>query len=205
MMGKETIGPVASEIRSADEAVLVDSARSGDMNAFSRLVEKYQDRVLNTCWRISGRLEDAEDLAQETFLKALESIAAFRRQSGFYTWLFRIAVNVSISHRRRKGRMPRLSLHSGDGTGESENITAMTALARHDDPAARLTTLETQQLIQTGLDSLDDDHRAIIVLRDIEGFDYRQIAEILEVAEGTVKSRLHRARIELKARLKAVL
>lgn len=204
-MGKETIGSTVDELRAADEAVLVDSARSGDMNAFSRLVVKYQDRVLNTCWRISGRLEDAEDLTQETFLRALEAIGSFRLQAGFYTWLFRIAVNVSISHRRRKGRMPRLSLCSGDGQRSADELGSAGRDGRSDDPSARLTARETQRLVQDGLDSLDDDQRAIIVLRDMEGFDYRQIAEILEVPEGTVKSRLHRARMELKDRLKAVL
>ena len=205
-MGKETIGSVAGELRAADEAVLVESARSGDMNAFSRLVEKYQDRVLNTCWRVSGRMEDAEDLAQETFLKAMEAIASFRQHSQFYTWLFRIAVNVSISHRRRRGRMPRLSLHSGDGQQDVDEMMAQSRNSRGgDDPSSRLSRVETQRLVQSGLDSLDDDQRAIIVLRDMEGFDYRQIAEILEVAEGTVKSRLHRARMELKERLKDVL
>jgi RNA polymerase sigma-70 factor (ECF subfamily) len=202
-MGKETIGLAVTELRAADEAVLVDSARSGDMNAFSRLVIKYQDRVLNTCWRISGRLEDAEDLTQETFLRALESIGTFRLQAGFYTWLFRIAVNVSISHRRRKERMPRLSLCSGEGQYAADKIASDERGG--DDPSARLTALERQQLVQDGLDSLDDDDRTIIVLRDLEGFDYRQIAEILEVPEGTVKSRLHRARMELRERLKKVL
>ncbi len=202
-MGKETVGSMVLELRAADEAVLVESARSGDMNAFSRLVAQYQDRVLNTCWRVSGRFEDAEDLAQETFLKALESIGTFRRQSGFYTWLFRIAVNVSISHRRRKGRMPRLSLCCGDGQGELAE--SLTDGDKAPDPSARLSNLERQRLVQNALDSLDDDHRAILVLRDIEGFDYRQIAQILEAPEGTVKSRLHRARMELRERLKGVI
>ena len=202
-MSKETVGSTVMELRAADEAVLVDSARTGDMNAFSRLVAQYQDRVLNTCWRISGRPDDAEDLAQETFLKALESIGTFRRQSGFYTWLFRIAVNVSISHRRRKGRMPRLSLYSGDGQGDLADTLA--AGTRAPEPSARMSARETQRLVQDGLDSLDEDQRAIIVLRDIEGFDYHQIAEIIEVPEGTVKSRLHRARMELKERLRRVV
>ncbi len=205
-MGKETIGLTVNELRAADEAVLVDSARSGDINAFSRLVVKYQDRVLNTCWRISGRLEDAEDLTQETFLRALESIGTFRLQAGFYTWLFRIAVNVSISHRRRKGRMPRLSLCSGDGQHAVDQVSADGRRGHgYDDPSARLTAQEMQRLVQDGLDSLDDDDRTIIVLRDLEGFDYREIGHILEVPEGTVKSRLHRARMELRVRLKAML
>lgn len=202
-MDKDTVGLMSTALRATDEAVLVESARSGDMNAFSRLVTQYQDRVLNTCWRISGRLEDAEDLAQETFLKAMEAIGNFRRQSCFYTWLFRIAVNVSISHRRRKGRMPRLSLHRDDGSGEWPDPPADSS--RAPDPSARLTGQEVQALVQEGLESLDDDHRAVIVLRDMEGFDYRQISEILQVPEGTVRSRLHRGRMELRERLKKVL
>lgn len=203
-MAKETTGSMVAGPRAADDAVLVESARSGDMNAFSRLVLKYQDRVLNTCWRVCGRQEDAEDLAQETFLKAMESIGSFRQQSGFYTWLFRIAVNVSISHRRRRARALKLSLHADDGQLEAQAVRPAGRIAGQD-PSARLTAMETQQLVADGLSGLDDDQRAIIVLRDVEGLDYQQISEVLELPVGTVKSRLHRARLELRDRLKPML
>ena len=98
-----------------DDAVLVEQAQAGDMGAFSRLVSRYQDRVLNACWRISGNREDAQDLAQDAFLQALKKMETFERRASFYTWVFRIAVNLSISHRRRKARRVHLSLHNPEG------------------------------------------------------------------------------------------
>jgi RNA polymerase sigma-70 factor, ECF subfamily len=191
-----------------DDAILVEQVRAGDMSAFSRLVTKYQDRVVNTCWRISGNLDDAQDLTQEAFLRALESIDAFQRKSGFYTWLFRIAVNLSISHRRKASRGVKLSLHGDDGRWRSDHQAARLVgrvTRDSDDPSSRLSAKETTQIVTEGLEQLDDDYRAVIVLRDIEGFDYEQIAGILEVPIGTVKSRLFRARMELRNRLAPML
>ncbi|GMU21738.1 MAG: DNA-directed RNA polymerase sigma-70 factor [Phycisphaerae bacterium] len=199
------MAPMAGSVVSIDDAALVESARAGDMNAFSRLVTKYQDRVLNTCWRMTGRFEDAQDLTQETFLHALEAIGTFRRQSGFYTWLFRIAVNLSISHCRRRSRTARLALHMGDGECNADAGAAMGHSGAQDEPSARMSARETQQLVLRGLEQLEEDQRALIVLRDIESFDYRQIADILELPVGTVKSRLHRARMELRDRLKPLI
>ena len=104
-----TASPIALE-----DAMLVRQVQDGDMGAFSRLVAKYQDRVVNLCWRVCGNPEDAQDLAQETFLHALEKIGLYRFEAAFYTWLFRIAVNQALSH-RRKGRRVTLSLHGGEG------------------------------------------------------------------------------------------
>jgi len=207
-MAKETTLPAASTAVSIDEAILVEQTRSGDMNAFSRLVTRYQDRVLNACWRICGNLEDAQDLTQEAFLRALEAIGSFSHKAGFYTWLFRIAVNLSISHRRRKARTATLSLHGPDGRCISEHQTARLVgggSAEPDDPPARLSARETGRLVREGLEQLDDDHRAVIVLRDLESFNYQQIAQILDLPVGTVKSRLHRARMELRERLKPMV
>lgn len=194
--------------RTPDEAALIEQARAGDMSALSRLVSRYQDRIVNTCWRLCGNLDDAQELAQEAFLQATRHIGKFQQRSGFYTWLFRIAVNLSISHRRRQSRSPRLSLYRADG----EDM----ALAAQDgwptrrseqelDPAARLSAREVQDRVLAELERLDDDHRSVLVLRDIEGLDYQQIAEVLEVAVGTVKSRIHRARMEMRSRLKEVV
>ena len=104
---------------SLDDEALVEQARGGDMGAFSRLVTRYQDRVVNTCWRICGNAEDAQDLAQEAFLHALQAIGSFQRRSRFYTWLFRIAVNLTLTHRRRSARIKFQSIGDGgelDGT-----------------------------------------------------------------------------------------
>ncbi|KKL16836.1 hypothetical protein LCGC14_2491570, partial [marine sediment metagenome] len=105
---------------SFEDATLVERARSGDMQAFGALVAKYQDRVFNMVYRMCGRREDAEELSQEAFLKALEKITQFRSQSSFYTWLFRIAANLVISHRRRSGRITFHTLDPSDADGESQ-------------------------------------------------------------------------------------
>ena len=191
-----------------DERALVEQARGGDMLALSRLVERYQDRIVNTCWRLCGNLDDAQEIAQDAFLQATRHIGKFEGKSGFYTWLFRIAVNLSISHRRKQARLPRLSLHDGDG--QEMPLSARDGWPRSNsgdamDPAARIASHELQERVLAELERLDDDHRTVVVLRDIEGFDYHQIADILEVAVGTVKSRLHRARMELRSRLKGVI
>ena len=193
---------------SGDEAGLVEQARAGDMSAFSRLIARYQDRVVNACWRISGNADDAHDLAQEAILRALESIDRFQHKSGFYTWLFRIATNLAISHRRQAARRVKLSLHGPDGQFRGDQPGAQLAgrvSTGSDDPSVRLSSRETQERVAEELDRLEDDHRAVVVLRDIEGFDYREIAEILDVPVGTVKSRLYRARMELRDRLGPVV
>lgn len=190
-----------------EEEALVQQARAGDMAAFGRLVSRYQDRVLNTCWRIAGRREDAEDLAQETFLHALEAIGSYQARSRFYTWLYRIAVNLALSHRRRQARAVRLSLHNHDGQCVGEQAATLVGRISADaqDPPAKLSARETQRRLEQGLAELDDEPRTVVVLRDLEGLDYAQIAEILDLPVGTVKSRLHRARMELRRCLKPAM
>ena len=194
-MSSAVVPPVSFE----DEA-LVEQARAGDLAAFGRLASRYQDRVLNTCWRLCGQQEDAEDLAQETFLHALEAIGTFQARSRFYTWLYRIAVNLAISHRRKRARSVRLSLQGQDGEFVGDQAAKLVGRVSPEpqDPPARLSARETGRRLEQGLAELDDDHRAVVVLRDIEGLDYQRIAEILEVPIGTVRSRLHRARMELR-------
>ena len=205
-MAKEPV--TATREAAFDEAALVQQACAGDMNAFSRLVVRYQDRVLNTCWRICGNADDAQDLAQEAFLKVMEAIRSFRRQSTFYTWLFRVAVNLALGHRRQNARQVRLSLHHGNGEQVVEHQAARLVgrvSNEPESPAGRMAARETEQQILAAMDRLDDEHRTVVVLRDIEGFDYAQIAEILDVPVGTVKSRLSRARMELRERLQRLV
>ena len=207
-MMKETTLPSASAVvppLALEDEALAQQARSGDMAAFGRLVSRYQDRVLNTCWRIAGRREDAEDLAQEAFLHALQAIGTYQARSRFYTWLYRIAVNLALSHRRRQARAVRLSLHNRDGQCIGHQAATLVGRISADaqDPPAKLSARETQRRIEQGLADLDDEPRTVVVLRDLEGLDYAQIAEILDLPVGTVKSRLHRARMELRRCLKA--
>lgn len=188
---------------SLDDADLVARCRKGDMPAFGILVTKYQSRVFNMIFRMCGRRADAEELAQEVFLKALERLDQFRGQSKFYTWLFRIAANLTISHRRRSGRIKFQSLTRCDDYdgAQAESLTAELAERRMANPDTNAMSAETADIVAAALDDLEDEFRLVVVLRDIEGMDYARIGEVLELPVGTVKSRLHRARCLLRNKL----
>lgn len=173
------------------------------MHAFGLLVAKYQDRIYNMVFRMCASRADAEELAQEAFLRAMERIEQFRGQSRFYTWLFRIAANLTISHRRRSRRVKFRSLtHSEeyDGT-QAEDLTAVVAQQRSPGPVTAAVTAEINDRVDQAIDELDDDFRIVVVLRDIEELDYAEIAGVLDLPIGTVKSRLHRARCMLRDKL----
>jgi len=181
-----------------EDAELVRWALQGDTTAQGRLVAKYQDRVVNLCWRMCGHLDDAQDLAQEAFVHALQRLNQYRFEAAFYTWLFRIAINECWAHRRKSKRVM-LSLHrgNGDGGGDGESI-GIGSTSDSQGPMSRLIANEMRDELTEALDRLDDDQRAVIVLRDIEGLDYQQISDVLEISVGTVKSRLHRGRLALR-------
>jgi len=183
-----------------EDAELVARVKQGRTEAYGELVRRYQDRVFNACWRICGHLEDARDLTQEAFLKAFEGLSAFRQQSGFYTWIFRVAVNLSLSHRRSVHRRRTVSLDAGSAvTGtQAEELVKRVRDESGNDPTHGPGDAELNAAVARALQTLDDDQRAVIVLRDIEGFDYREIAAILRIPPGTVKSRLFRARIAMQ-------
>jgi RNA polymerase sigma-70 factor (ECF subfamily) len=180
---------------SIEDAELIERVANGQAEAFADLVHRYQDRLFNTCWRICGHLEDARDLTQEAFLKAYENLATFRYQSSFYTWIYRVAVNLALSHRRSgaKKRMPSLDQLNSKGT-QAEALKTRTGKAA-EDPAIEP---DLQAAVLHALQALEDEQRAVVVLRDIEGFDYNEIGVILDIPPGTVKSRLHRARMALR-------
>lgn len=194
--------PASSPTIEFQDASLVDRYRKGDMQAFGLLVAKYQDGILNLIFRLCGNRSDAEELAQETFLKAMERIHQFRGQSQFYTWLFRIGANLAISHRRRGGRIKFHSI-SGPEDGDNGSVGLLGTLADRRDapPHAGLMSVETQGIVMGALEQLDEESRLVVVLRDVEDMDYQQIADVLEVPVGTVKSRLHRARSVLREKL----
>jgi len=183
-----------------EDAELVAQVKRGETQAYGELVRRYQDRVFNTCWRICGHLEDARDLTQDAFLKAYEGLSSFRGDSGFFTWVFRVAVNLALTHRRRGRNRRVVSLdQAAEGEGEPlEPLVFKTHGEAQDDPAEGPSQTELHSALGRALQSLDDDQRAVVVLRDIEGFDYDRIAAILQVPAGTVKSRLFRARMALQ-------
>lgn len=183
-----------------DDAALVDRFRQGDMQAFGVLVTKYQDRIYNMVLRMCHRPAVAEELAQDAFLRAMERIEQFRGKSRFYTWLFRIAANLAISHRRRSTRVRFHSMTYGDDAdgAQAEGLTASLAQQRHPPPATMAQSAEIGERIDAALARLDEEFRDVVVLRDVEQLDYAEIAEVLDVPLGTVKSRLHRARCMLQ-------
>lgn len=179
-----------------DDADLVIRAQRGDPAAFEELVAEYQDRVYNTCYRMCHNHADALDLTQSAFLKAFEALPRFQARAGFFTWLFRIAVNLTLSHRRAQSRRPNLSLrHFEDDDGRMYEPPADPDAS---DPTRSVEQTEMVQRLEAALEQLDQEFRAAVVLRDVEGLDYAAIAEVLEVPVGTVKSRIHRGRLMLR-------
>jgi RNA polymerase sigma-70 factor, ECF subfamily len=174
--------------------------------AYEQLIWRYQDRVYNMLTRMCGSAEEAEDLAQDTFMQAFRALAGFNQGAKFYTWLFRIAVNRGFSKRRQDGRR---RVHEGGrldataGGEDGEHSIGSIIPDRHDtDPARHMDKELVKQRVREGLEQIDADYRAILVLRDIEGLDYDGIAETLSITRAAVKSRLHRARQELARLLK---
>jgi RNA polymerase sigma-70 factor (ECF subfamily) len=181
---------------------LVSQVRAGEDAVFAAIVERYEERLYNTVYRIVGSAEDARDILQETFVKAYENLGTFRGNSSLYTWLFRIAVNTSLSHRRRRKWVQMGGSPGDDGDADDAPSVPVAAEA---DPSSPLMAAETEAMVQQAIGSLDVEHRTVVVLRDIQHCDYHEIAAILDLPTGTVKSRLHRARLLLKERLRPVL
>lgn len=177
----------------SDDASLIDATLAGDTEAFGQLVERYQDRLYNGLLRFLGSAEDARDATQDAFLQALTKLGSFRRQSAFYTWLYRIGMNMAMSRRRRA--RPNVSidrLHEETGA-EPEG--------RCPPPDAPAEAAERAVKVEAALARLADDHRQVVILREIEDCSYETIAEMMEVPIGTVRSRLFRARMQLREHL----
>ena len=189
-----------------DDISLVQKCQRGESQAFDQLVIKYQKRIFNLSYRMLGNYEEANDLAQETFIRAYKKLGSFRREASFYTWLYQLATNLCRNKLRqwqRKGQFQTQSLHNPAGDGRQELINSISD--QTDGPDKILEKKDLEQCVQRAIDSLEDDHRMVVVLRDMQGLSYQEIAAILSCQEGTIKSRLHRARNELKERLKDVI
>jgi len=179
-----------------DDDALVKQCQRGDSEAMSRLIYKYQDRVYNIILKICNNSDDAAELTQDTFVKVLENITDFRGKSSFYTWLFRVACNEAINFCRRRFKVVSQSLDSG---------MAPPAEMSDNDPARLAQQKEVIALLTEAISRLDEDHRVVLVLRDIEQMSYNQISDVLGLELGTVKSRLSRARSMLREILETVL
>jgi len=190
------------------DRVLVNQSRLGNTEAMEMLILRYQDRVYNTILKICGNNHDAAELTQETFVKFIEKINTFEGRSSFYTWLFRVAVNLTLNYCQRRSRQGERSLDlstAGDNEEGKAQLGSFLADEKACDPVEAAQKKETREIVLEGLNRLDEQQRTIVVLRDIEGMNYIEIAKTLDLELGTVKSRLSRARAALKDILKEML
>lgn len=181
---------------------LVRRSQTKDQQAFAELVSLYQDKVYSLSYHLTGDATEAQDLAQEVFLRAYLHIGTFRQEADFGTWLHRITVNVWLNSRRKQKGPLVISLDTPIVTEDGE--MAREVAAAQPDPLEMTTERELQQLVRRALQELPADFRAVLVLREIEGYNYEEIARLLRCSLGTVKSRLNRARHALKAKVLAL-
>jgi RNA polymerase sigma-70 factor, ECF subfamily len=179
-----------------DDRRIIAHCVAGDASAFAVLVRRYQDRLFNAVLRVVDQPEDAADVVQDAFLNAYQSLNSFKGDSEFFTWLYRIAFNAAITLRRRRKAV--LSLEGSRGEQGTEPADT-SAFAR---PGTGLERAEEDAQLLAALGRLSPEHRAVLVLKDLEEQKYEDIAAILGVTVGTVRSRLHRARMELRDLLK---
>jgi RNA polymerase sigma-70 factor, ECF subfamily len=181
-----------------DELELIERAKRGDRQAFGALVERYQRRVIGVALAIAHNQDDAFELAQETFVRAFENLSKFESRSSFSTWLYRIAANLAIDFRRREAR--HVVLRGEEAENEIRRIPS-----QQGDSYGAARRSELSEKIRDALDQLTPEHRAVILLREVEGFSYDEISEVLNIPRGTVMSRLHYARSRLRGMLKDVV
>lgn len=184
-----------------DDQALIERCRSGDLSAFEPLVEKYRQRVWRLAYHMTRDHEEAWDVAQEAFVRAWQALGSFKGRSAFYTWLFRIVFNVASDRLRRRGARAR-AFGAEQVTDEEASRAVADPGVAPDDTAAQA---EQRERIVRALGALAAHHRAIIMLSDLEGLSYREIAEVLDIPMGTVMSRLHNARKRLREALGPLL
>jgi RNA polymerase sigma-70 factor (ECF subfamily) len=181
----------------SNDLQLIDEILKGHTMAFGDLVQKYQDRLFNSVVYMVGNVEDARDVVQEALIQAFLNLRSFQGSSAFYTWLYRIAFNVAATQLRRK--RPKISVDNSREQSGTEPIDD------HPGPAELVEMEERGRQVRLGMAQLSEEHRMVLILREIDGFGYEAIAEILDLPIGTIRSRLHRARLELREELKSVM
>jgi RNA polymerase sigma-70 factor (ECF subfamily) len=189
--------PATSQI--PDEAVVLLQAREGDSKAFSELVRRYENKIFRLAMHITQNREDAEDVLQETFLKAYEHLDQFQGNSKFYTWIVRIAVNQALMKLRKRKTDKTVSMDETIDTGEDTVVREI--MAWDENPEQRYSREEINQILSSAVDSLAPPYRAVFVLRDIEELSTEETAEALDLSIPAVKSRLLRARLQLRDKL----
>ena len=188
---------------SLTERLLIARLRERDEQAFSEIVGLYGDKVFSLIYRMLGNRHEAEDVAQEVFITVFKTIDGFRGEAKFSTWLLRIAANQSKNRIKYLARRPTEGGELDDpGQAQAASSTPGSRLQGHfDGPDVLLEAAETGAVMQRAIGALDEDHRLLVILRDVEELSYQEIADITGLPEGTIKSRLHRARLAIKEEL----
>jgi RNA polymerase sigma-70 factor (ECF subfamily) len=189
----------ASSLAAIDESALVAQARDGDSTAFGELVRRYEGKIFRLAQHVTQNREDAEDVLQETFMKAYEHLDQFKGDSKFYTWIVRIAVNQALMKLRRRKTDKSVSLDETIDTGEDMVVREIAAWG--EDPEQQLSREELGGILDTAIQSLEPLYRSVFVLRDIEELSTEETAEVLGLSVPAVKSRLLRARLQLREKL----
>ena len=188
------------------DSLLVDRVKRGDMHAFEMLVVKYQRRIQRLVARMVRDPEQVEDIAQETFIRAYRALPQFRGESAFYTWLYRIAVNTAKKTLMDMKRDPVVTESALASRGESNETSSLeNELSTTETPEAVLASREIAQTVNAAIEALPEDLRQAIVLREIEGLAYEEIASAMNCPIGTVRSRIFRAREAIAQRLRPLL
>ena len=183
-----------------DDDELITDCLNGQTSAFGLLVARYQNRLFNTLVNVLGSAEDARDVAQDAFIHAFQKLHTFHGRSAFYSWLFRIALNSAISQKRKQRRTP-VSIDAARDQSGIEPADGHPATQ----PEFALETSERQNLVRSALAELSEEHRVVLILKEMEGLKYEEIAAIVECPVGTVRSRIHRARLEMREKLEGIL
>ena len=182
-----------------NEKEVVKRAQKGDMEACDELIQKYQERIYSTIYHMISNHEDASDLAQITFIKAIRKINNFKGQSSFFTWLYRIAVNNTINFIRTKRKRVILSINQMDE--EFDRGEELLGLVSKETPQREINRLELQGILNAAMLKLSANHRLVVTLHDVQGMPHEQIGEIMDCNTNTVRTRLHYARKQLQAYL----
>jgi RNA polymerase sigma-70 factor, ECF subfamily len=182
------------------DQLLIEQSLAGRRDAFGLLVERYQNRLFHSLLHLLGSVEDAQDVAQEAFVQAFEKLSSFRGQSQFYSWLFRIAHNLAVSDRRRMRRVATSLENQREASGyepTDENPS--------NEPSYSMDAVERQRIVQRALADLPEEFRTTLILKEMDGMSYEEIASTLGIPLGTVRSRIHRARMDLRDKLSVLL
>jgi RNA polymerase sigma-70 factor (ECF subfamily) len=197
---KGTSAPAsASPTVPTEELVLVKRARQGDLGAYDELVRRYQERIYATIYHMTSNHEDANDLAQEAFIKAYHALKSFKGGSSFYTWVYRIAVNKTINYLKQRKNKAQMSLDDIDFNAEHD--PDLVALISDKTPRREVNLSELQEKLNGAMQKLSEPHRLVVTLHDVQGLSHEEIAKIMDCNIGTVRSRLFYARQQLQAYL----